>query len=395
MTLRFIDEIPLGEKRVFIRVDFNVPLTETGEVADDFRVRACLPTVQYALKKGAAVILASHMGRPKGDRVEKYSLAPVAQCLMSLLDLPKIVFPEHCVGDGVKKLSHEMKPGEVMLLENLRFDKGEENNEERFSKMLASLCDVYINDAFGTAHRAHASTVGMLAFVKTRGAGLLMKKELSFLNKIVTDPRRPLTALLGGAKVSDKIGVIEKLLNHVDSLCVGGAMAYTFLKAMGHNVGASKIDPDKVRLAKKILARAKTKDVPLWLPVDHRIARKIVPEETCAETEGPDIPEGLMGVDIGPKTEVLFGEQLGRGKTVFWNGPVGIYEMNNFAGGTRAMARKIAGLKAVTIIGGGDSVFAVRDLRLEDKITHISTGGGASLEFLEGKKLPGLKALEA
>ncbi|MDO8527360.1 MAG: phosphoglycerate kinase, partial [Deltaproteobacteria bacterium] len=270
--IKYIDEIDLANKRVFIRVDFNVPLTPDGKVLDDTRIRACLPTIQYALKQKAAVILASHLGRPKGEKNPKYSLSPVAEKLMDLLDIPEVIFPEDCDGNAVKKLASELKPGQVMMLENLRFNKGEEANDENFAKKLAALCDVYINDAFGTAHRAHASTVGMLQFVKEKGAGFLMKKEIEFLSKITAKPNRPFVAVLGGAKVSDKIAVLDNLLNTVDAITVGGAMANTFLAALGHEVGTSKIEIDKVHVAKKILERARTKGIPFLLPIDHVIA---------------------------------------------------------------------------------------------------------------------------
>ncbi len=392
--IKYIDEISLTNKRVFIRVDFNVPLTEDGKVADDSRIRACLPTIQYALKNKAFVIAASHLGRPKGEKDPRFSLAPVAARLMELLQIPEVTFPEDCVGDGVKKLSQEMKPGQVMMLENLRFHKSEEQNEERFAKKLASLCDVYINDAFGAAHRAHASTVGMVPFVKEKGAGFLMKRELEFLSKIVANPTRPFVALLGGAKVSDKIGVIENLLNRVDALAIGGAMAYTFLAALGYKLGNSKIESDKIFTAKKVMERAQTKGIPLLLPLDHVITQKLDGSSATETTQNIGIPEGWMGVDVGPKTLEAFAKQLSIAKTVFWNGPVGVYEIEKFAQGTYNIAKTIAGLKATTVIGGGDSASAIAQFNLTDKITHISTGGGASLEFIEGKILPGLKALE-
>lgn len=391
--IKYIDEIPLTNKRVFIRVDFNVPINSEGRVDDATRIKASLPTIQYALKNKAIIILASHLGRPKGERNAKYSLAPVAERLMELLELPSVIFPEDCIGDGIKKLSLEMKQGQVMMLENLRFHKEEEENDETFAKKLASLCDVYINDAFGTAHRAHASTVGIVKFVKEKGAGFLMKKEIEFLNKIVLNPAHPFVAILGGAKVSDKIGVIENLLNKVDSLSIGGAMAYTFLAAFGAKVGNSKIEKDKIFLAKKALERAKTKGIPILLPVDHIIAQSLDANAPTQITEGIDIPEGWMGVDIGPKTADLFSKSLEKAKTIFWNGPLGVYEIDKFAQGTYSVARAVASMKGVKIVGGGDSVSAIIHAGLESKITHISTGGGASLEFIEGKKLPGLKAL--
>lgn len=392
--IKFIDEIPLANKRVFIRVDFNVPLTDDGKVADDTRIRASLPTIQYALKQKGIVILASHLGRPKGERNAKYSLAPVAERLMELLGLPSVTFPEDCVGNGVKKLSLEMRPGQVMMLENLRFRKEEEANEEHFAKKLASLCDVYINDAFGSAHRAHASTVGMVHFAKEKGAGLLMKKEVEFLNKVVVNPLHPFAAVLGGAKVSDKIAVIENLLNKVDSLAIGGAMAYTFLAAQGAKLGNSRIEKEKIFMAKKIMERAKTKGIPLLLPLDHVIAKSLDKDTPTETTEGAGIPEGWMGVDIGPKTVAAFARAMEGAKLIFWNGPLGVYEIDKFAQGTYSVARAIAASKGTKIVGGGDSASAVVKAGLESQITHISTGGGASLEFIEGKKLPGLKALE-
>lgn len=394
MAFKVIDEIPIENKRVFIRVDFNVPLTDDGKVADDLRIKESLPTIQHAIRQKAAVILASHLGRPKGEKNLKYSLAPAAGRLMELLQIEEVIFPETCIGGGVRKLSLEMRPGQVMLLENLRFHKGEEENDENFARQLAQLCDVYINDAFGAAHRAHASTVGMAAFVKERGIGFLMKRELEFLGKLMSKPERPFYAVLGGAKVSDKIGVIENLLNYVDGLAIGGAMAYTFLAASGQPVGLSKIEEEKIYTAKKILKRAANKGVPIWLPADHVTAPKISPEVPTRVTADAAIGGEELGVDIGPQTLAAWGAALAKAKTVFWNGPVGIYEIEKFAQGTYSLAKMIAGLKAVTVIGGGDLASAVRQAGLAEKITHISTGGGASLEFMEGKKLPGLKALE-
>lgn len=394
MAFKVIDEIPIENKRVFIRVDFNCPLTEDGKVADDLRIKESLPTIQHAIRQKAAVILASHLGRPKGEKNLKYSLAPAAAALMELLQIEEVIFPETCIGSGVRKLSSEMRPGQVMLLENLRFHKGEEENDETFARQLAQLCNVYINDAFGAAHRVHASTVGVPSFVKERGVGFLMKREIEFLGKLMSSPARPFYAVLGGAKVSDKIGVIENLLNYVDGLAVGGAMAYTFLAASGQPVGLSKIEGDKIYTAKKILERAANKGVPIWLPCDHVTTPKISPESPTRVTADAAIGSEELGVDIGPQTLAAWGTALSKAKTIFWNGPVGVYEIEKFAQGTYSLAQIIASLKATTVIGGGDSASAVRRAGVAEKITHISTGGGASLEFMEGKKLPGLKALE-
>lgn len=394
MAIKYIDELPIENKRVLMRVDFNVSIKE-GVIKDDTRIRAALPTIEYALKKGAKLILISHLGRPKGVGFEeKYSLAPVAERLSSLLGDKKVFFPEDCIGDAVKKLSKDMEPGDVMLLENVRFHAEEEKNDENFCKQLATLADVYINDAFGTAHRAHASTAGITKFVSVKGAGFLMKKEVESLGKIVSNPEKPFIAILGGAKVSDKIGVIENLLNLVDGLVIGGGMAFTFLKARGFSIGKSLFEDDKLHTANKILERANTKGIKIYLPVDHIVASEISDTAKGTPTGDENVPEGLMGLDIGPKTIVEFTKALNDAKTVFWNGPLGVFEIEQFSKGTIEIAKAVANLNAMTVIGGGDSVAAVNKAGVASKITHISTGGGASLEFVEGRKLPGLAVLE-
>lgn len=392
MTIPLINQFNLKGKRVFIRVDFNVPISE-GLVTDDSRIRACLPTIQYALDQGAHIILASHLGRPQGQRNQTYSLAPVAQHLTQIFPQYEILFPEDCSGFAVKKLIGEMKENQIVLLENLRFHEEEEANDEGFSKRLASLCDVYINDAFGAAHRAHASTVGITKWVKEKGIGFLMQREIEFLSKITQNPERPFVAILGGAKVSDKIGVIENLLQKVNCLMIGGAMSYTFLAAQGVVLGTSLVEEEKIHTAKKTLERATTKGIPILLPIDHIIAKECKPGVATQITEGVSIPAGWMGLDVGPKTVQHFIETLKGSKTIFWNGPLGVYEQSEFEHGTLAMARALANSDATTIIGGGDSVAAVHDAGVADQITHLSTGGGASLEFVEGKMLPGIKAL--
>lgn len=393
MTMKYIDELPITEKRVFIRVDFNVAIDEKGGVADDTRIRAALPTIRYALDKKAKLILASHLGRPKGQVNPKYSLKPVGQRLAELLEGVDIIMPEDCIGDAVKKLAGDLQPGQVMLLENLRFHKEEEANDENFSKQLASLAEVYVNDAFGTAHRAHASTVGMVRFFNEKGGGFLMRKEIEYLSKIISNPEKPFVAILGGAKVSDKIGVIDNLMNLADKFLIGGAMSYTFLKAQGINVGASLVETDKIHTAKKILERALNRGIPIILPVDHIIAQKAQDNVQTKTTDNQTIPEGYMGLDIGPKTLSSFEEALSGAKTIFWNGPMGVFEISAFANGTIELAKNVANSDAISVIGGGDSVAAVNKAGVADRISHISTGGGASLEFVEGVKLPGIKAL--
>jgi phosphoglycerate kinase len=381
-----IKDLDLKDKTVFIRVDFNVPLTADGkEITSDKRIRASLPTIQYALEHSAAVILASHLGRPKGKRRSEMSLAPVAVRLSELLGRPVKIAPES-VGPEVAAM--RPKPGEVLLLENLRFHAQEEANDPDFSKQLASLADIYVNDAFGSAHRAHASTVGMVSQLPISAAGLLMDKELEWLGKAIKNPERPCVALLGGAKVSDKIEVIENLIKVVDRLLIGGAMAYTFLQAKGEPTGRSLVETDKVELARQLLKTAGDK---LTLPVDHVVVREIranTPHEVV-ETIGQD----QIGVDIGPKTVDAYSAIIGGAKTVIWNGPMGIFEMPPFNEGTVAIAKAVADSGAISVVGGGDSEKAIKSAGVSDKITHISTGGGASLEFLAGFELPGVAAL--
>jgi len=391
--IKSLEELDLKDKRVFIRVDFNVPYDAQGQVKDDARIVASLPTIRHALNAGAKVILASHLGRPKGKRDPKYSLLPVAARLSELLER-EVVFPEDCVGDAVKKLVAEMRESEVILLENLRFHPEEEANDPVFSERLAALAEIYVNDAFGTLHRAHASTVGMVPLVKEKAAGLLVLKEVQMLSRLLQEPARPFVAILGGAKVSDKLGVIENLLKLVDGLLIGGAMAYTFLKAKGIEVGASLVEEGKLHQAAKLLERAKTKDIRFELPLDHVIGRELKEGTEFKTTSGPAIPAGWMGLDVGPKTLEAYEAQIRGAKTVLWNGPLGAFEIAPFERGTVEIARALAKCQGMTVVGGGDSLAAVKVAGVAEKLSHLSTGGGATLEFLEGKVLPGLKALE-
>ncbi len=386
MSTLSIRDLQLWHKRVFIRVDFNVPLAPGGrEITSDKRIRASLPTIGYALEMGAAVILASHLGRPKGKPNPEMSLKPVAVRLAELLDQPVAMAPD-CVGPEVEAMLP--KPGEVLLLENLRFHPEEEKNDPEFSKQLASLCDVYVNDAFGSAHRAHASTVGMIAYVSQAAAGLLMDKEIEYLTKAVKTPARPCVAILGGAKVSDKIEVIQNLMKVVDKLMIGGAMAYTFLRARGEGTGKSLVEEDKVDLARELMAQAGDK---LMLPVDHVVAAEL---KAGVESQVVDkVPDGMMGLDIGPKTVEAYTQVISGAKTVIWNGPMGVFETPPFDKGTVALAKAVAASGAVSVVGGGDSEKAIKSAGVADKISHISTGGGASLEFLAGIELPGVAAL--
>jgi len=391
MVIRRVDQIELKGKRVFIRVDFNVPQDEKNNITDDTRILLSLPTIRFVSDAGGKVILASHLGRPKGKKDPKFTLAPVAERLSKRLGR-KAALATDCIGEEVQKQIGGMKEGDVLLLENLRFHPEEEKNDEVFSKALASLCDVYVNDAFGTAHRAHASTEGMTRFVKTLAAGFLMMKEVESLEKALVNPQKPYVAILGGAKVSDKIGVIQNLLDRVTTLLIGGGMAYTFLRAEGFQVGKSLVEEDQIGFSLKLLEKAREK-IKFLLPSDHIAAERMDIQAKREVVKNDQIPSGWVCLDIGPETVKTFSEEIKSAKTIVWNGPVGVFELEPFSQGTFAVARAIANSSAFSIVGGGDSVAAVNQAGVADKISHISTGGGASLEFLEGKRLPGIEAL--
>ncbi|HIJ59825.1 MAG TPA: phosphoglycerate kinase [Nitrospirae bacterium] len=386
-----IEELDIKGKRVFIRVDYNVPIDENLVITDDSRIRSTLPTINYAIDEGAKVILASHLGRPKGKVDPKYSLAPVAKRLQRLLN-KEVIFIDSCIGPKVENEVMKMKNGDVMLLENLRFHPEEEKNDEGFAKALASLCDYFVNDAFGAAHRAHASTAGITKYV-TSAAGFLLKKEIEYLKGVVNNPVRPFVAILGGAKVSGKIGVLENLADKVDKVIVGGGMAYTFIKAKGYEVGDSMVETEMIDLARRIIDKLRENNVKFYLPVDSVISERIDQYSETKIVPNQELPKGWKGLDIGPASVKLFIEAISNAKTIIWNGPMGVFEIDAFSRGTMAIARAVADAYALTIVGGGDTDFAVHKAGVTDSISFISTGGGASLELLEGKDLPGISLL--
>ena len=393
MSKKTVKDIDLKGKKVLVRCDFNVPLDENKNITDNTRIVAALPTIKYLLENNCSIILCSHLGRPKGEFKPEFSLAPVAKELSRLLD-KDVIMAKDVIGEDAKTKAANLKEGEILLLENVRFHREETDNDPEFSKNLASMAEVYVNDAFGAAHRAHASTVGVASYLPAV-SGFLIEKELKFLGEALDNPVRPFMAILGGAKVSDKIGVIDSLLEKVDTLMIGGGMAYTFFKAQGYSVGNSMCEEDKLDLARELMQKAKDKGVKLMLPVDTRVGKEFKPDTESKTVAWTEIPDDWEGFDIGEKTIEMFLEELKSAKTVVWNGPLGLFEFDQFAKGTNSIAKVLSELTdATTIIGGGDSAAAVRKAGLQDKMTHISTGGGASLEFLEGKKLPGIECLQ-
>jgi len=391
--MKYIDQIEMKGKRVFLRVDFNVPMDKDGNVTGDKRVRASIPTINYALEKGAKLIIASHLGRPKGKRVAEMSLRPVVKVLSELLQ-KEVMFLDDCVGTAVEQTVGKMKEGDIILLENLRFYPGEDKNDPEFAKQLAALCDIYIDDAFAVSHRAAASNSAITQFVQTCAAGFLLKNEVEYFKKAMVNPAKPLVAIIGGAKVSDKIGLLDNLIEKVDKLIVGGGMAFTFLKAAGYEIGKSLCEENMLDLARKIVEKAKQKNVQFLLPVDVVVAESATPEAEAIVCDVKQIPKDMMGLDIGPATISLFSEALQGVKTIVWNGPLGMFELAPFSKGTFALANTVANSGALSIIGGGDTDTAIKKAGLSAKMSYISTGGGAFLELLEGKTLPGIAALE-
>lgn len=386
-----MDDVNVKGKRVFVRVDFNVPMAE-GKITDETRIRAAIPTIEALVNAGAKVILASHLGRPKGEVKEDMRLTAVGERLSQLMNRPVKKLDES-IGEAVEQAVAEMQDGDIVLLENVRFHKGEEKNDEELAKAFAKLADVYVNDAFGAAHRAHATTEGIAKFVDTAVSGYLMQKELDVLGKALSNPERPFTAIIGGAKVKDKIGVIENLLEKVDHLIIGGGLSYTFIKAQGYSVGTSLLEEDKIELARGFIEKAKEKGVQLHMPIDAVVANEFSKDAETQVVDIQNIPEDWMGLDIGPKTAEKFAEIIKNSKLIIWNGPMGVFEMDKFANGTKAVANAMAETEGYTVIGGGDSAAAVEKFGVADKMDHISTGGGASLELMEGKELPGIVAL--
>ncbi len=392
LNKKTIEDIDVKGKKVLVRCDFNVPLKD-GEITNDKRIVAALPTIKYLAENGAKVILCSHLGRPKGEYKPEFSLAPVAARLSEYLNQEvKLAEDENVVGENAKAMAAALEDGQVMLLENVRYRKEETKNEESFSKELASLAEIFVNDAFGTAHRAHCSTTGVASYLPAV-CGYLIQKEITFMGGALADPKRPLVAILGGAKVSDKIGVITNLLDKCDTLIIGGGMAYTFMKSLGHHIGTSLLEEEQVENAGKMMEDAKAKGVNFLIPVDNKVGREYDENTEAQVVNSDEIPDGWMGLDIGPKTQELFTDAIKGAGTIIWNGPMGVSEWDNFAAGTIAVAKAVADSGAISIVGGGDSVAAVTKLGFSDKMSHISTGGGASLEFLEGKELPGIAAL--